>query len=216
MSGVDIIACQLSLAVAYYTGVWLAAQRLPLTLTADKIQSKSAQYADAWLETAFNQHWSRVYGVLYRLVGDYAEAEDLALETFWRLYNHRPAMENEHSLGGWLYRVAVNLGFNALRSQKRRQHYELQAGKLFLENETALNPAEQVDTVLEQQRVRKALSHMKPRSAQLLVLRHSGLSYAELAASLNVAQGSIGTLLARAEREFEERYRALEGESHAP
>jgi RNA polymerase sigma-70 factor (ECF subfamily) len=87
-----------------------------LTLTADKIQPRIDLLSDAWLEAAFNRHWSRVYGVLYRLVGDHAEAEDLALEAFWRLHNQRSSMNDEHSLGGWLYRVAVNLGFNALRA----------------------------------------------------------------------------------------------------
>jgi RNA polymerase sigma-70 factor (ECF subfamily) len=47
---------------------------------------------------------------------------------------------------------------------------------------------------------------MKPRSAQLLILRHSGLSYAEIASAIEVSPNSVGTLLARAEREFEEQY----------
>ncbi len=186
-----------------------------MTLTANKIQSGIDLRTDAWLEAAFNQHWSRVYGVLYRLVGEHAEAEDLALEAFWRLHKQRPMLESEQNLSGWLYRVAMNLGFNALRAQKRRQRYETQAGKIVLDNEPAFDPAEQVEKNFEQRRVRKALANMKPRSAQLLILRHSGLAYAELSAALSVAPGSIGTLLARAEREFEESYRALEGEEHA-
>jgi RNA polymerase sigma-70 factor (ECF subfamily) len=47
---------------------------------------------------------------------------------------------------------------------------------------------------------------MRPREAQLLILRHSGLAYKEIAAALGVAPGSIGTLLARAEKEFERLY----------
>jgi RNA polymerase sigma-70 factor (ECF subfamily) len=50
---------------------------------------------------------------------------------------------------------------------------------------------------------------MKPRSARVLILRHSGLSYAELAAALQVNPASIGKLLARAEEEFEKKYRLL-------
>jgi RNA polymerase sigma-70 factor (ECF subfamily) len=42
-----------------------------------------------------------------------------------------------------------------------------------------------------------------------LILRHSGLSYIELAEALDLAPASIGPLLVRAEREFEKRYRAL-------
>jgi len=52
------------------------------------------------------------------------------------------------------------------------------------------------------------LAHMRPRSAQVLVLRHSGLSYTEVAEAIGAAPGSVGTLLARAEKEFERLYRS--------
>ncbi|MGW8249858.1 MAG: sigma-70 family RNA polymerase sigma factor [Anaerolineales bacterium] len=181
-----------------------------MTLTADNFQPRIDLRTDAWLEAAFDRHWGRVVGVLYRIVGDQAEAEDLALESFWRLHNRRSSLEDERRISGWLYRVAVNLGFNALRAYKRRQRYELQAGKSVLENASTSDPAEQVEKNLEQQRVRTALARMRPRSAQLLILRHSGLTYAEAAEALSLSPGSIGTLLARAEREFEACYQTLE------
>jgi RNA polymerase sigma-70 factor (ECF subfamily) len=68
----------------------------------------------------------------------------------------------------------------------------------------------QVEKTQERQRVRSALAQMKPRSARLLLLRHTGLSYAEIAAALEIAPGSVGTLLARAEAEFEREYRRQE------
>jgi DNA-directed RNA polymerase specialized sigma24 family protein len=52
--------------------------------------------------------------------------------------------------------------------------------------------------------------------ARLLYLRHLGLSYAELAETLGLAPGSIGKLLARAHKEFERRYCALEREDETP
>jgi RNA polymerase sigma-70 factor (ECF subfamily) len=63
-----------------------------------------------------------------------------------------------------------------------------------------------VEQALERQQVQAALSAMKPRSAQILILRHSGLSYAEIAAALNVGVNSVGTLLVRAEKEFKKQY----------
>jgi DNA-directed RNA polymerase specialized sigma24 family protein len=47
---------------------------------------------------------------------------------------------------------------------------------------------------------------MKPRFAKILVLRYSGCSYDEIAAAVGIASSSVGTLLARAERNFKERY----------
>ena len=187
-----------------------------MTLTADKVQPTSAQSSETWLEDAFMEHWNRVYGVLYRLVGERDEAEDLALETFWRLHSRRPRLQGEYGLAGWLYRVATNLGFNALRARQRRWQYETQAGRLAIEAEHSRDPADEVERTQQTQQVHASLARMKPRSARLLVLRHSGLSYTEIAAALQVKPGSVGTLLARAEKEFEGQYQALEGESHAP
>ena len=56
----------------------------------------------------------------------------------------------------------------------------------------------------ERQRVRRVLSQMKSRSAKILVLRHTGLSYAEIAAAIRVSPNSVGKLLSRAEKEFED------------
>jgi RNA polymerase sigma-70 factor (ECF subfamily) len=159
-------------------------------------------------EALFQSHWSRVCGILYRLVGDQAEAEDLALDTFLRLYRRPPG--DDHNLGGWLYRVATNLGLNALRARRRRQRYEEEAGYMALDDNPAWDPAAILEHTQEREQVRLALSQMKDRSAELLILRSSGLSYAEIAAALGIAPGSVGTLLARAEHEFEQQYQSFE------
>jgi RNA polymerase sigma-70 factor (ECF subfamily) len=95
---------------------------------------------------------------------------------------------------------------NALRARSRRRRYEEEAARLASHLTPGEDPATALEQAQERQRVRSALARMRPRSARLLVLRHSGLSYAEIAAALQVAPASVGTLLARAEREFEEHY----------
>jgi RNA polymerase sigma-70 factor (ECF subfamily) len=151
---------------------------------------------------------------LVRLVGDPVEAEDLALETFIRLYQRYPQdkyppHENEFNLGGWLHRVATNLGLHSIRGWKRRERYEMDAGKYALEEAPEDQPAEIMAQAEERRLVRLALGQMNERQSQLLILRHSGLSYKEIAQALNLAPTSIGPLLLRAEREFEKHYRAL-------
>ena len=186
-----------------------------MALTAEKTtktmeQAKNAKEAEGAFEAAFREHWPRLVATLYRLVGESDEAEDLALETFWRLHRDPPPLAHPESLRGWLYRVGTNLGLNALRARRRRQSYEAQAGQLDIQENTPGDPADEVERAQESGRVRLALAQMKPRSAQVLFLRHSGFSYAEIAAALEVAPGSVGVLLARAEKEFEERYKRLD------
>ena len=155
-------------------------------------------------EALFQEHWNRVCGILFRLVGDWDEAQDLALDTYEQLYRRPP--KDDTNLSGWLYRVATNRGLNALRARERRARYEQKAGRLTLEEDQPEDPADVLERKQEQAQVRITLGLMKPRSAQLLILRHSGLSYAEIASAIEVSPNSVGTLLARAEREFEEQY----------
>jgi len=157
-------------------------------------------------DAVFLEHWQRVYRVALRLVGDHAEAEDLALETFWRLYQKQSTDARDVNLGGWLYRVETNLGLNALRARKRRTQHELDAGRWQIET-SVHDPEQSLQADEERSRVRAILAEMDERQAQLLLLRHSGAKYQELADTLGVSINSIGTLLARAEREFEKRYR---------
>lgn len=183
-----------------------------MTVTTNDLAAASIPAADpspADFDALFAAHWARVCALLFRLLGDWGEAEELALDVFWRLHQQPPAPGS--NVAGWLYRVATNLGFNALRARRRRQRYEEAGGQRLLDSTPPPNPAAEAERADERAQVRRVLAEMKPRSAHLLLLRHSGFSYAEIAEMLGVAAGSVGTLLARAEAEFEARYRALQG-----
>jgi RNA polymerase sigma-70 factor (ECF subfamily) len=183
-----------------------------ISIKETSILKSIADQGSGQFEAIFLENWPRVYGLLLRLVGDPDEAEDLALETFLRLYRHPVADHQDTNLGGWLHRVAVNLGLNSLRNWQRRRRYEEKAGKLDLIENSPVNPAD-IFTIKEQHRnTREILAEMNPRQSQILILRYSGLAYREIAVIMGLAPSSIGPLLARAEKEFEKRFRAKEPE----
>jgi RNA polymerase sigma-70 factor, ECF subfamily len=153
----------------------------------------------------FLRHYSAVYRVLYRVVSNVQEAEDLAQETFTALYRQPPRLNGPDALGGWLYRVAVNRAYNALRSKQR-----LERRLVWAEPEQQGNPQDEYLRREERERVRAALTRLPERTAKLLLLRYAGLSYAEIAGALDLAPTSVGTLLARAERAFEAAYEQSE------
>jgi RNA polymerase sigma-70 factor (ECF subfamily) len=152
-------------------------------------------------EDLFVRHYPRVCGVLRRLVGRPDEAEDLALEAFFRLWRNQDHLQGMAE--AWLYRVAANLGYNAIRAGRRRENYEIRAGMQTLEQSEDEDPPAAYERSERIAMVRQTLGRMTPRQAQLLALRHAGLSYKEVAEALGLSPGSIGTLLARAEAEFE-------------
>lgn len=160
-------------------------------------------------EALFMRHYPRVCGVLRRLVGRPDEAEELASEAFIRLWRDQDQVEGKPE--AWLYRVAVNLGYNALRAGRRRERYEVEAGTQALEDRQNDDPPAAFERAEQIEQVRETLRRMAPRQAQILALRHAGLSYKELAGALGVAVGSVGTLLARAEAEFETLFRTEGG-----
>lgn len=158
-------------------------------------------------EAIFLKHYPRVLGVLVRVVGNRSRAEELANEVFWRLSRQPESWLATNDVGGWLYRTAVNTGIDALRVSSHRRRYE-SAAALHTGNDGASEPRALNELLREEQRatVRRVLASMKPAQARLLLMRADGLSYKELAGTLRLAVGGIGTLLNRAEAEFRRRY----------
>lgn len=168
---------------------------------------RMAQGDGASFEALFHRHYEQVYGLLFRLVGNRGEAEDLAQEVFLKFYHQSFRLDREHNVGGWLYRVATNLGYNALRERKRRW----QRNVLLLPDPAgAPDPADEVAANERMARVRAALARLPQRQVQMLLLRQMELSYAEIAESCGVAPGSVGTMLARAATAFRQAYEALD------
>ena len=149
-------------------------------------------------ERLFERHYAAVYRALYGMLGTREAAEDLAQETFLTLYSRPPQPEPGVSLAAWLCRVALNRASNALRGQRR----ELARVERLAPRQAQPGPDDDALRAEERTRVRGALARLPERQARLLLLRHAGLSYAEVAQALGVAPGSVGTLLARAEQAF--------------
>jgi RNA polymerase sigma-70 factor (ECF subfamily) len=101
---------------------------------------------------------------------------------------------------------------DALRANSRRRRREEEARAESLRTGTTDDALRSLMREERRARVRLVLESLKPRDAQLLLLRSNGLAYRELADAVGVAPASIGTLLARAEAEFERRFRARYGD----
>jgi len=174
--------------------------------------TRSGQTFDEGFESIFQENWDPIRRHIARMVVDPAEAEDLTLETFHRLYLHSPSQADGFNARAWLYKVATNLALQSIRSFKRREQYELRAGRNALVEAGADSPSKIFAKKEAEHFARATLGSMNPRKAEILVMKYSGLSYKEIAAAMRLSPTSIGPLLVRAEREFEKIYRELSRE----
>lgn len=168
---------------------------------------------DEWFDTLFRDHYPRVVGLLMQLTGDRGQAEEIAADAFSKLARRSAFLASRGDVAAWVSRVATNAGLDALRANSRRRKKEEAAGA---ERLRAGEEPGALEEILRQERgarVRAVLATLKPRDAQLLLLRTGGMPYREIARTLGVQPSSVGTLLARAEREFERRYRARHGDN---
>ena len=130
--------------------------------------------------------------------GDPDTAEDVVQEAMVRLWR-RDAGEPPADPASWLFTTARHLILDGDKVARNRR-------RLLAANPVDESEPERADRALEREeereRVRKVLSRMPERSREILMLRYSGFSYREIAGEVEVAPGSVGTLLARAERAF--------------
>lgn len=158
------------------------------------------------------RHLGRVYGFATRLLGDRAEAEDVAQEAMLRMWKvagvWRPG---EAQLSSWLYRVTVNLCTDRQRKAQRRR-----ADSLDDVAEPADDHATSEEALMQRERVdalQAALASLPDRQRQAVVLRHiEGLSNPEIAAILEIGVEAVESLTARGKRALTE---ALAGQKAA-
>jgi len=165
------------------------------------------------VEALFREHYSRIVSMLTRLTGDRAHSEEIASDVFHKLSQRPSLLESREDLTSWIYRVATNAGFDALRMNNRRRKREEAAGLEGMNLTVAPNALDSMLAEERRQRVSAVLETLKPRDAQLLLLRASGLAYREVAGALGIEASSVGTMLARAEADFERRFRSRYGEN---
>jgi RNA polymerase sigma-70 factor (ECF subfamily) len=139
----------------------------------------------------------RVFRHAYRMLGDSAEAEDVAQEAMMRLWRVAPDWRvGEAQVNTWLYRVTANLCIDRLRQRRP------------VDIDDAVEAEDDAPTVLDQIQVRsrvkalqQALTTLPTRQRQAVVLRHmDGLSNTEIAAIMEISPRAVESLTARGKR----------------
>ncbi len=184
-----------------------AGQRFPTAGAAADPDSPYPGQMTADLTQLFNQYYASLVRMIYRRTGDRDRAEDLAQETFARAVSAPP--DNPRP---WLFAVALNL----VREDGRRASTRGRRLELLRNEGDGPTPGPDADYERNEDtaRVRAALATLKERDREALLLKAEGFNYDEIAATLGLAKGAVGTTLARARRRLVEAYRAQERGKH--
>lgn len=140
-----------------------------------------------------------------RMTGDLHKGEDLAQETFVRIYSKRKDYQPSGRFSTWIWRIALNLCYDELRRRRRREESPLEAG----EDESGAAPEAWLAagpapdrSLLEREQgelVRGALMQLPEAYRSVLVLRHyEDLKFREIAAVLDVPEGTVKSRMAEA------------------
>lgn len=134
-----------------------------------------------------------------RMLGNRADAEDVAQEVFLRVWTHAARWEpGRAQFGTWLHRVATNLCLDRLR-----RHGTENIDSVPEPQSDAPNPHEELERQDLARRVDLALQSLPPRQRAAVTLTHyQGLSNIEAAAILDVTVEAVESLLGRARRQL--------------
>lgn len=153
-----------------------------------------------------SHHHRGVIQVIYRMCGDVELAQDAAQEAFIKAWLHLPTFRPGTSLRNWLYRIAINTTLDVLRRDAKI------AG---IDFETLSMPDPQVGpeaALLQKERtvaVQQAILALTEASRSVLVLReYGGLTYAEIAAALDIPLGTVMSRLNYARRQLKQSLQA--------
>jgi RNA polymerase sigma-70 factor (ECF subfamily) len=157
-------------------------------------------------ETLVGRHRDRVFRLAYRYLGEASSAEDLAQETFLRVYRTRSSWRPEAKFSTWLYRVTANACLNEIRARRARRAVETTApaaagGAVAPEpaDPAAPDPAGEALRAETAAVVREAVAALdEDQRTAVLLSKYEGLSYRELADAMQRSVPAVKSLLVRA------------------
>lgn len=160
-------------------------------------------------EYLMNQHAQYVFNLVYRLVNNREEAEDLSQDVFINAWRKIGTFRGDAQFKTWLYRIATNLCYNRMPTLKRDMasmavDHDMPLVSKTIGVESALEASEQ------SQELNRAIQTLPENYRLLLILRHvQEFSYNEIAEITNTPLGTVKTGIFRARQMLKERLLAM-------
>ena len=162
-----------------------------------------ANQDDAAFEQLLSQYRRPVLNFVYRLIGDAAEAEDVAQEVFVRAYRHFGEYDASRKFSTWLFALARNAAIDRLRYRARRPSESLDGAGPVADAASVSGDVLARET---EQRVAAAVAELPEEQRTVVILSvYQGLSHVEIAAVMGGSEKSVESRLYRARVVLRER-----------
>jgi RNA polymerase sigma-70 factor (ECF subfamily) len=172
----------------------------------DRIAGRDAQA----FEILVRRHQRYIVNLIYRSLGDRAQAEDMAQEVFLRVWRAAEDYKPKSKFTTWVYRIAVNLCLDEMKSAHSRQFFVSQDvvsenpaenGGLLCGIDGVRSPEELLLAKDESRRIFAALQSLPANQRLAVVLKKfDGLSYDEIGRIMGCSKSAVESLLVRAKR----------------
>ena len=150
-----------------------------------------------------------LYKVMYRMVYNRDDAEDLVEEAFIKAFRSLKKFETGRPFYAWICRIAVNNAINYLRKEKRAQVQPLE----FVEHQLAAKKGDPVKMTAQkvlQEKIAASMARLPEDDRTILILRvDEEFSYAEISKILNIPRGTVMSRLARARQRLRKIFREM-------
>jgi RNA polymerase sigma-70 factor (ECF subfamily) len=178
------------------------------TLVQRTLRGETAAY-----NTLIQRYQRQVYGLVYRMIGNVEDANDLVQETFLRAYGALSTFRQDASFLTWLYKIASNLCIDLMRARKAKGalslEVELEEGREPAADRAG-SPEETAVRGAVSEVVQKAVLNLPERYRVVVVMRHlQGLSIEEISENLQIPTGTVKTHLFRAREMLRDRLRPV-------
>ncbi len=167
------------------------------------------------------RHYKRIYNLAFQLLGNLEDAADATQETFIKAFEQIRRFRGDSSFSTWLYRIAINTCRDMIRRNRT-----IAFSQLSPEDEqpdfdpAALTEPNPNEVLMERERaelVWLVLDQLPKEAREILVLCDmQGFSYAEVAAILNLQEGTVKSRLHRARNAFKKAWEKLTREQMMP
>ena len=165
-----------------------------------KLMQRTARGDTLAFRTLADAHLVKIMNYAYRLLHDRTDAEDIAQETFLRLWNEAGRYEPRARVTTWLHTIAHNLCIDRMRKRREEPKGSLD------DERSSQEPGALLDRKRVAMEVGRALAGLPERQRAAITLVHyQGLTNIEAAAVLDVNVDALESLLARGRRSLREK-----------